>query len=66
MSKPAPSSIIGEMVPTVFTVPFVGLRIPEITFSKVLFPEPFKPTMPKTSPCSIVTETSFSAKNCSK
>jgi len=42
-------------------MPLVGLRIPEMIFSSVDFPDPFRPMMPNASPRSTTNETLVSA-----
>ena len=66
MSKPAPSSSIGAMIPLTLTLPSVGLSTPAITLSKVDLPAPLKPSTPTLSPFSTVKEISLSAQNSVK
>ena len=61
ISKPAPSSINGEIDPFTVTVPSVGLNIPEIIFNVVLFPLPLSPMRPNTSPFFTLKLTFFNA-----
>ena len=46
ISKPAPSSMSGAMVPFTVTLPLLGLYTPAMVLSRVDLPEPFKPTRP--------------------
>ena len=46
MSKPAPNSISGAIVPLTVTLPALGLYTPEMTFSNVDLPLPFSPIRP--------------------
>jgi len=48
--KPAPSSSKAATRPAHKTRPLVGLRIPVMIWRSVLLPEPFGPSMAKTSP----------------
>ena len=50
ISNPAPSSISGATLPRTVTLPRVGQKMPEITFKRVLLPQPFSPTMANGSP----------------
>ena len=63
MSKPAPSSIKGAMLPLMVQVPSVGSSTPAMILSMVDFPEPFVPRMPNTSPLRTVNDTPSSARN---
>ena len=63
--KPAPSSMSAEMRPSTGTVPVVGFVMPATTFSAVLLPDPFRPTMPKVQPVGTVNDTPLSAWNVS-
>ena len=47
--KPLPNSSKAPIFPIEFTVPELGLSVPEIN-CKVLFPDPFKPIIPTESP----------------
>ena len=60
-SNPAPSSIIGEILPFTSTVPVVGLYTPLTTLRSVLFPAPLAPIIPTTSPLFILKSISFNA-----
>ncbi len=62
--NPAPSCK-STSLPFTSTLPSVGLRTPEIIFSSVLFPAPFRPRMPSVVPGSTVRSMSFSAMNSS-
>ncbi len=59
--KPAPSSMSAEILPCTDTVPVVGFVMPATSFSAVLLPDPFLPTMPKVQPAGTVNDTPFSA-----
>ena len=48
--KPDPSSSSADKRPFTSTLPYVGRRIPAISCSSVLLPEPFEPTTPNASP----------------
>ena len=61
--KPAPSSSSAAIRPLASTRPRVGSRIPQMICSSVLFPLPFGPTTPRTSPRSTLRFTSRSAQN---
>ena len=62
-SNPAPSSIIGQIFPYTFTLPFVGFITPATTFKRVDLPAPFEPIKPITSPCFTLNEISDKAQN---
>jgi len=55
--KPLPNSNIDPILPFTATLPVVGLRIPAITCSSVLFPAPFLPIIPNESPIFRVNDT---------
>ena len=57
--NPAPSSMSAEMRPSTTRLPVVGLVMPATSFSIVLLPEPFRPTMPKVDPRGTLKETSL-------
>src|SRR5436190_7211720 len=63
--NPAPVAIRPAMRPRVRMVPVSGRSTPLISFSSVLFPEPFRPIRPTDSPCSTVKDTSSTARNFS-
>ena len=65
ISNPAPNSIKGAIVPLHSTFPLVGSNTPAITFNNVLFPAPFKPTIPNTSPLFISRDIPLRAQNSS-
>ncbi|KFI71840.1 hypothetical protein BMIN_1506 [Bifidobacterium minimum] len=50
----------GTSLPLVMIVPVSGVYICEINLSRVDFPEPFLPTIPKNSPACMLNEISFS------
>ena len=62
ISKPEPNSSMGTTGPPNRTVPSEGFNIPEMTFSRVLFPAPLWPINPRTSPRRTENEISFSAR----
>ena len=53
------------MRPSTATVPVVGFVMPATTFSAVLLPDPFLPTMPKVQPLGTPNDTPLSAWNVS-
>ena len=59
--KPAPSSSSDATRPPVAMRPVVGFTICEIRRSRVVLPEPFRPTSPTASPGATCSETSRSA-----
>src|SRR5471032_1006635 len=61
--KPVPTSSRLDTRPVRSTYPSVGGVMRDSTFSSVLLPAPFGPTMPITSPTPTRNETSFSAQN---
>lgn len=63
--KPAPSSSRAAIRPETSTWPLVGCKMPPMTLSSVLLPEPFRPISPTVTPLSTVNETSFRAQNFS-
>ena len=65
ISNPLPNSSMGTTFPWISTLPSVGFKIPEITFSMVLFPAPFRPISPSVSPFLTSKLTWFSAVNSS-
>lgn len=60
-----PTSRRLPMRPLISTEPLVGRVIRERIFRRVLFPAPFRPMMPRTSPRLSSKETSFRAQNSS-
>ena len=66
MSKPAPSSMSGAILPLTVHDPLLGSSTPAMIFRMVDLPEPFVPRMPNTSPCLTSKETSSSARNSLK
>lgn len=66
ISKPAPNSIRGAMLPFTVHVPSVGSSTPAIILSKVDLPEPLVPNMPNTSPFLTSSETWSRARNSLK
>ena len=63
--KPAPSSSNADTRPSIFTDPFSGTRMPAITLSNVLLPEPFEPMTPNVEPVGTSKLMSLSAQNSS-
>src|SRR5438876_397380 len=63
--NPAPSSNSPAMRPRCRTTPSLGRRIPAMTFSRVLFPDPFCPIRAKNSPSATSKDTSRSAQKSS-
>ena len=55
--KPLPNSNIEPIFPFTATLPVVGVRIPAIICSSVLFPAPFRPIIPNESPIFKVNDT---------
>ena len=49
--------------PPTRTSPLVGLVMPAINFSRVLFPEPLRPMTPQAAPAPTVNDTSSKARN---
>jgi hypothetical protein len=47
---PKPKSRIELTLPQIDIIPWSGLIIPDISFNKVLLPEPFLPIIPRLSP----------------
>ena len=66
MSKPAPSSMSGAMLPLIVQEPSVGSRTPAMILSSVDLPEPLVPRIPKTSPSFTSSEMSSRARNSLK
>ena len=66
MSKPAPSSISGAIVPFTSQVPLEGSSTPAMILSMVDLPEPLVPTRPKASPRFTSNEMSSRALNSLK
>ena len=58
-SNPELSSKIAEILPSISTVPEVGVTTPVMIFNNVDFPAPFFPKTPTASPLGISTDKSF-------
>ena len=63
--KPAPRASREAIRPRVVMAPAVGRRIPAISLSSVVFPEPFGPSRPSVWPSGTSTDTPLSAHNSS-
>ena len=61
--KPEPSSSSAVILPRVWMLPSVGLRVPQIICSRVDLPLPLRPMMPMVSPLRTAKETPRSAQN---
>ena len=59
--NPAPSSSMAARLPRTRISPEVGFRMPATHLSRVDFPQPLRPRMPKVSPSLMSTLTSWSA-----
>ena len=59
--NPAPSSIRADTRPATRTSPRVGRAMPATSFSRVLFPDPFRPMTPHVAPAATVNDTWSSA-----
>jgi hypothetical protein len=59
---PAPRPKIAEMRPSTTILPEVGLKIPAIVRSKVVFPDPLWPSSPTLSPSLRLSVTPSSAR----
>ena len=60
------SGIPVTSVSAILTLPSVEVSAPDIIFNRVVFPEPFAPTITTNSPPAISTETPFKAANSLK
>ncbi len=63
--NPAPNSKSADTLPSMLIFPEFGWIIFEISFKRVLLPEPLGPIIPKVSPCLIEKDTSSKARNSS-
>src|ERR1039458_435556 len=64
--NPVPTSNRDAMRPLTFTSPLAGAVTRERIFSNVLLPAPFRPIIPKISPCLTEKETSRKAQKSSE
>ena len=64
--NPEPNSSKAATRPLTSISPTVGERVPQISWSNVLFPLPFLPMIPKVEPFGMSNEMSFRAQNSRK